>query len=237
MEQLFKQVQEAQKELGAGEPLFRGHSSIEFKLLPTLFRLGKGKSQYERTIFYKYKSLSRSLNKELKSNWDLMLDMQHYGLPTRLLDWTSCLGSALYFALQGNVESPCIWLLNPHCLNQASTGTSLLFDVSTAPDIGGQSDFNASEIMAGNCEYTIPYAFSPPHGNARISAQRGLFTVHMKSEEPLEVQCPNSVIRIDIPLESVEKYKKQLNLLGIDDFHMFPDQVGLAKYLKNVHGF
>lgn len=37
------------------------------------------------------------LNKN--SEWETLIDMQNYGVPTRLLDWMSNLGIALYFAL------------------------------------------------------------------------------------------------------------------------------------------
>ncbi|HAS6741042.1 TPA: FRG domain-containing protein [Vibrio parahaemolyticus] len=231
---IFDQIEEARTELGSWELLYRGHSSREYQLLPTLHR--SGKQDYERALFYNYKASSASLNRGVtKSNWDIVLDMQHYGLPTRLLDWTSSLGAALYFALKGNPGSPCIWLLNPYKLNGVSTGSEILYDVSNLPDIGGKPEFNFSQIMAGNCEYEIPYAIRPPHGNSRISAQRGLFTVHTKYQEPLEVLCPDAIKRIDIQPDKVQEYKRYLSFLGIDEFSMFPDQEGLANHLKQTY--
>ncbi|ODX26852.1 FRG domain-containing protein [Vibrio parahaemolyticus] len=233
MKELFDQIEEAKDELGTWEPLFRGHSSVDYQLLPTLHR--SGKLEYERSVFYNYKASSASLNGGTKSNWDIILDMQHYGLPTRLLDWTSSFGTALYFALLGTPETPCVWLLNPYKLNEVSTGSEILYDLSSVPDIGGQPEYNIGQIMAGNCKLDLPYAIRPPHGNSRISAQRGLFTVHTNSPESLESLCPESVKRIDILPENIMEYKRYLHYLGIDEFAVFPDQEGLAKQLKRTY--
>lgn len=233
MEELFKKIEDAKDKMGQRELLFRGHSSVDYQLLPTLFRNNAHK--VERSVFYKYKSHVAAINGVTKSNWDLLLDMQHYGLPTRLLDWTTSVGTALYFALKGNPESPCIWLLDPFTLNGTSTGQNILFDLSTVPDEGGNPDFSAGHIMAGDCKLEIPYAIQPPHGNSRISAQRGLFTVHTTSHDPIEVQCPDSVMKIEIPKEEISKYMSYIKMLGIDDFSLFPDQAGLAAFLKCLY--
>lgn len=234
MEEFFDLVEATAKEFGlpTSELIFRGHESIDYKLLPSLHRTGRVGD--ERSIFYNYKTYVTAVNGATKSNWDILLDMQHYGLPTRLLDWTTSLGTALYFALKGEPTSPCVWILDPFLLNELSTSHPIIFDTSSTSDIGGQPEFNIAQVMAGNCSFEAPYAIQPPHGNSRISAQRGLFTVHMNSEEPIEKICPEAVRRIDINLSDIDRFRKQLRLLGIDEFSMFPDQEGLAKHLKSV---
>jgi hypothetical protein len=62
-----------------------------------------------------------------------------------------------------------------------------------------------------------------------------MFTVHGSSKEPLEILCPGAIKRVDIPLALVDKLKNYLDRLGIDDFSMFPDQYGLADFLKKKY--
>jgi len=230
LDTLLKNIESLKNEMGSTVVMFRGHSSSTYKLLPTILRCGD--ATVEEDMFYEYKTYASSLNGKTKSNWDLLLDMQHYGLPTRLLDWTSSLGTALYFALLNNPTSPCIWVLDPYKLSKISTGAGILFDTSTVADQGGHKGFNVSNLIAKESAFETPYAIRPPHGNSRISAQRGIFTVHTKSNKPLEELCPDAVRRVLIPNSEVEKFQCYLQQLGIDEFSLFPDPEGLVGYLK-----
>src|SRR5688500_7332224 len=63
--------------------------------------------------------------RDLRDDWEALFFMQHYGVPTRLLDWTENPLTALHFALMGSPSSwdksngrtytktAAIWVWNP----------------------------------------------------------------------------------------------------------------------------
>ena len=78
--------------------------------------------------------LSKPLDK--KNDWEVLFFMQHYGIPTRLLDWSENPFVALYFALTSASykivskkreyeEDACIWVLDPIVWNQESLNNHL----------------------------------------------------------------------------------------------------------------
>lgn len=86
--------------------VFRGHSNKAFILSPTLFRKVSGdenKFKYhvgnEHILINEYIKKFPEFSSQPRMN--VLADMQHYGLPTRLLDWTRNPLVALYFACSG----------------------------------------------------------------------------------------------------------------------------------------
>jgi len=79
---------------------FRGHASTHWNLTPIIKRLGLEKHEKEIIDLFKVEK-TEEYNSSM-SSLDIVAKMQHYGYPTRLVDFTENPLVALYFACQPN---------------------------------------------------------------------------------------------------------------------------------------
>ncbi|MEO7979162.1 FRG domain-containing protein [Flavobacterium sp.] len=120
------------------QEIYRGQSKDSYKLQSGIARYAKSSleiEKLEKKIVNSFKKLiedSKDPKKfiqlcdyenDYENEWRWLEQMQHYGLPTRLLDWSLDPKIALYFAIESNIEdvgqfwifkSPLNWLADDH---------------------------------------------------------------------------------------------------------------------------
>src|ERR1017187_6136020 len=117
-------VEEAKQHLVGGpedcckpdEFWYRGHDRDTYTLTPTLFRYYDA-AEKEKQLFDLHAEIEIAYPGQQAISWETVFKMQHYGIPTRLLDWTAKLWIAVFFALTKNAINPCVYILNPRRLN------------------------------------------------------------------------------------------------------------------------
>ena len=87
------------EECDGTEIFYRGHADVLWDLKASIFRSNKGIKK-EHLLFRDMVAHEPQDFSQCKSALDYLVQMQHYGLPTRLLDVTTNPLVALYFACQ-----------------------------------------------------------------------------------------------------------------------------------------
>lgn len=85
--------------------VFRGMSNCEWPAVPSLDRYAGDDETIEHDMVNEFLTLRPEAFQGLQSNFEILAKMQHYGLPTRLLDFTLNPLVALYFACSGNTKN------------------------------------------------------------------------------------------------------------------------------------
>jgi len=218
-----------------GWPLFfRGHRDAKWTLMPTLARCKdtavrktgvRNVKEVEWNLYYGFVTRAGALLPATNDSWDNLFEMQHHGLPTRLLDWTECFGVALHFALMHASGDAAIWILDPYKLNREAFGADSIVQPTS---FGSYFDLYIKPTM------TMPkgapaVAIYPLRHNPRIFSQQAGFTLHGDLDRPLEELFPSVVKKIVIPVDAQQKARTFLRLAGISEFSLFPDLDGLAR--------
>ena len=99
----IKEIYEREKKNDCKKHLFfRGQANESWVLTPTVLRENKYNEKELVLDFYHYGPL-HSFNYDLDNDrLSLLTDMQHYEVPTRLLDWSLSPLSSLYFAVESS---------------------------------------------------------------------------------------------------------------------------------------
>jgi hypothetical protein len=247
LEDFIKIVSELEnKEKTRGEwPLwFRGQGSAQWKLVPRFYRREyrkddpKEEDDDNRELFaVRAPDLS-----DIKptNNWDWYFVMQHYGAPTRLLDWTEGALHGLYFAIRHNkgYDDAAVWVLNPWKFNKKAVGEEEVIppgEPGTRKEDRQRYEKWLRDRFAKGRWARWPAAIYPGYILRRISAQRSCFTIHGADQSGLETIAQELGIpltKIVIPSWKVDSIRESLVTCGIDETTVFPDLEGLGRVFE-----
>lgn len=236
VQDLLERLEEIQK--NQTQPIwYRGQGSKDWPLTPYYLRLDGRQS--ESTLLKRFKqSAAMLIETAPKDSFDWLFLMQHYGVPTRLLDWSESPLVALYFAVEnlekhGNTDGA-LWLLYPSELNKHARINNKEED-GFIPSFDDEELGNYSvESLKGNPRIQLyPVATIATRNNARIQAQLGVFTIHHLENIPIEeVGNKSHTVKLVIPSASKDIIKKQLALLGYTKFQLFPELSSIGDIIK-----
>jgi hypothetical protein len=219
---------------------FRGHLDADWKLTPKLYRRQfSGADENEIRHEFQSRALQLVQGRLPANKWEWYFLMQHYGVPTRLLDWTENALVALYFAVENHPidRDAAIWVLDPTWLNlklRRGIDGAMLHDWSEAqsylPDL--EEAFAGRRVRAA-----LPAAIEPPHVDRRLAAQSSRFVIFGTTRDLMRTKAARKNDRrvgmIRILKGTIENLQNDLNHYGITPASVFPDLVGLCQEISS----
>lgn len=249
--------------------IYRGHSNHQYELLPGAFRwkvLSDNKSvgeysQLESNILYDF--ISHACRYTHNSNeYDIQAWLeiaQHFGVPTRLLDFTENPLIALFFACTESFdEDASVSIINEPAYNKKFFSLNYIPSPATSTQIIHSIIDN--EILHQDykphvdiTKYIVyPWIYTPNHREERMSMQASVFMLwgahrfplnsFIEANEYMDICNPNNKDKgilgiIQIPKNRKLKILAQLESIGISDKTVYPGLDGVGKYIKHKYSY
>lgn len=232
---------------------FRGHANKDWGLIPGIYRT-KSAIQKEDYLVHNLIRHCPIDFQNCESSFEKLVKMQHYELPTRLLDISMNPLVALYFAAAGEKDKDgelLIFLIkNENLSNFDDNWVNIISRLSFMPSeiVNVDADPNKWKVLMNNLrnlQEPIPYLKNaddlskvlcvlPKLDNPRIIRQHGAFFLFGITEGSKEKMATLDVatIKMRIPSTKKDEVLKQLDQLGINEKFCFPEIDKVAHYLK-----
>lgn len=195
-----------------------------------------------------------------KDLWEIAALAQHYGIPTRLLDWTANIKTALYFAIVDYIKPP---------TTEALIERNRRFFLNRGKVEDEYCEIWALDtkvVVAQEGKLPLQLIRPPYHGNPNLAAQEGVFTLWpvskprlpMKKDEKLDTTWLNQtpldtllvkkleelnaeerpyLYRIAFPQSAVVELYQYLEREGHTAAKLFPGYGGVAQSIIEADKF
>ncbi len=221
--------------------LCEGQWNATWDLVPSSLR-GAKLNYYEREMSRDFRLQAGSFLRDTPADEiEWMFLMQHYGLPTRLLDWSESHLTALYFAVSNHWEATdaTVWVTRPAIMNFVFHGEVTITTLEN-PLLEGYR-IGAPHHRIRRIDASYPIALRPSKNSTRLIAQKGGFTLHGRNRSPLNQQIADSnrTHSRAIPLEKILidgsaklSILKELHVAGFTHSVLFPEMQGICEELS-----
>lgn len=236
-------------------PWFRGHERLDWQLIPSILRDGNQRHEFPLTKRFRLLAPGFGVNIDTDRLDQWLFLMQHHRAPTRLLDWSESLNTAIFFAcldwLTWRDPDRCtdgaVFGLNPIFLNEQVLGISdfpvtwvnnrVLQTIKFAFGTEDEPVVDAEGRPVSFLDWPVAVFPSTVHG--RMRAQKACFTLHGADHRDLraifrENGWPEAMLlEYPIPRERKPQLADDLALAGTTYSTIFPDLEGLASDLMS----
>lgn len=228
---------------------FRGVQCSTFALLPKIAREGmEADAIFEREARlltrFRQRSMAYWPAGYPQNDWEHLFAMQHYGMPTRLLDWSENLFVAAHFALESSAHghagdcNPAVWCVDPVAWNR-STPVLLEYGTSIQVLTTADEELEPYQTNSNRKRNKSPVAIFGAHNSERIVAQRGNFFVwgnETRSLEEVAVDLKVTLWKLELTGPPAD-LARDLRLLGFSETMVFPELTYLARELTRAEGW
>ncbi|MBI5544806.1 MAG: FRG domain-containing protein, partial [Deltaproteobacteria bacterium] len=167
--------------------------------------------------------------------WSLLALGQHYGLRTRLLDWTRSALVAAYFA----ASEAAGWQRKKSPPQNATELAVWVLDLGEFHDI--LSDPNR-DVLGRELPFWLLTA--PGYSNPNLAAQQGCFTLYephvsdVNADEPLDIRTLDEVYgklaKLTLPLREAPRLLWLLNRRGVTAASLLPGYGGVVRAIQEA---
>lgn len=226
---------------------FRGVSSTEYSLQTSLMRLGGEYEKVETHLLRQFRKYAYRHMTEKHNSWYWISVAQHYGLPTRLLDWTYSPDVALHFATVNTSRfdtDGAVWRVNYRKLHEilpddildslGDRNTWVLTTESMNKFFRNLKKLNRMGEKVGD----FFLFFEPPSIDDRIFNQFAYFSVGSNPRIAMDdwlQQHPELWQKIVIKKELKWEIRDKLDQKNMSERVLFPGLDGLAQWLKRYY--
>ncbi|EKO3552128.1 FRG domain-containing protein [Vibrio fluvialis] len=227
----------------ASDLWYRGIKDESMELIPGICWRNIS-SNREESLVAEFMTYYQNYSKCKPNNaLELLALMQHYGLPTRLLDWSLSPLVSLYFALEqdNNNANRVVWVIRPHLLNELSLG----FKGVVVPNDFRQTminDYLPRYMRSNNADVPdMPIALSLPLVNQRMTSQKGAFTLHGFNRNPVDKYISESgelgCIKMELKSEEFrQSILQELYSSGLKEDDVYQDLNSLSTRIMREYG-